>query len=685
MSEDHLRKEALLDRVDRALIRDRRWLGALLGFAFFLKLIYIVQSADSIQVTVPILDAQYYDDMAQDIARGRLIRREAFFMGPLYPYFLAALYSTFGRNFMLVRLIQIFGGSVTVVLTYLLGKRVFRPSVALVAALMLSLYGAVTFYEGQLLMMWLGTLITITMLYTLYAKSNGMDLKRYALAGVLLGLSALARANILIFLPLVLVWILFIKKTNRFATAGVFVLATVVMIIPATLHNYIASADFVPITSNGGVNFYIGNNEVARGHFYPPKGIDFITDATTRKYIEKRLGKDMKPSEVSNYWLREGLDFIRRDPMGEVKLLLRKTALFLSGYEIPQIESYDLSREKFGSLRMLFLNIWFLGSLGAVGMIYTLRRWREYFLLYGFIISYGLSIILFFVTARYRVQIVPVLSLFAAYALIEVFPRSLRSLRRVFVPLLLFALILTLTQPSLFELPRNQVEWHEHIHQARRFGRVGNHNAAIEEINKAIALFPDHPDSYLHRAIIYKDSGKLFQAVEDYSRALEIAPGTASVHYDLAQTLRELKMYELASEEYLKAIALDSLMLQAYNNLGVTYRDMKEFGKAIECFKIVIERDPGYIKAYNNLGACLAESGQIEGAIEIFRKAIQVDPNYAGAYKNLAMVYVQSRRSAEAYVYLRHYLSLNPGDRQAQTALQKLRMALEGDTLDAAP
>ncbi|UCG51623.1 MAG: glycosyltransferase family 39 protein, partial [Candidatus Latescibacterota bacterium] len=116
-----------LDRFDRILVSNQRWLFVLFAASFLLKLIYVVQSSDALYVRVPIMDTKYYDNVAQDIARGKFIGDDAFFMGPLYSYVLAAIYAIFGRDFMIVRIIQVAAGALTVVITYMIGKRVFRP------------------------------------------------------------------------------------------------------------------------------------------------------------------------------------------------------------------------------------------------------------------------------------------------------------------------------------------------------------------------------------------------------------------------------------------------------------------------------------------------------------------------------------------------------------------------------
>ena len=99
-------------------------------------------------------------------------------MGPLYPYFLSLVYSTVGHDLLVVRLLQALGGAVTVVMTFHLGRMVFRPAVGLLAALMLCFYGAITFYEGQMLMTWLGTMLNISALAVLMSAGRHRGLLR---------------------------------------------------------------------------------------------------------------------------------------------------------------------------------------------------------------------------------------------------------------------------------------------------------------------------------------------------------------------------------------------------------------------------------------------------------------------------------------------------------------------------
>jgi tetratricopeptide (TPR) repeat protein len=686
MSNDSPQPLSALDRLDQSLGSNKRWLYILFAGTLFLKLLYVIQSAGSLQVAVPIMDAEYYDEEAQRILRVGLLRERAFFMGPLYPFLLSLIYAIFGRDFMIVRILQVAAGALTVVLTYLLGKQVFRPSVALVGALILVLYGSMTFHEGEMLVTWLGTLINTAMLYVLYRGGTSGGYRKYALAGFLIGLSALGRANNLVFLPVLIASAVFVtRETVRFRKILVATAVTIITIAPATVHNYVASRDFVPITSNGGANFFIGNSQGATGIFFPGKELSFESESATRSHVERLFGRDMKPSEISRYWYKRSFEFIAKHPRRELRLLLRKTALFFNGYEVPQIESFEINRSKYLTLRLLFVRFWAVLSLGLFGMIFALRSWRKYFLLHGYVLSYALSIILFFVTARYRIQIAPVLCLFAGYSLLVVFPGVLRRLKSGVAATALFLAILSCTRPALFAFPEKEVKWRELVHDARRHSEAGQRSIALEEIDRAVELYPENPESYLQRAVIYKDAGNYFKAIDDYSKALKFAPDMPGVRYDFAQTLRRLKMYRPAIEEYEKAIALDPVRVEAYNNLGITYTELGDLGKAIECFEKALEIDDSYVKGYNNLGAALAERGELDRAIEVFSKAIRIAPDYANSYKNLAMAYVQLKRTKDAYDTLSRYHDLEPGDDRAAETLAKLRIALSADTTGPAP
>ena len=673
------RIEHALDRIDRSLAAGSRWPWLLFLFALIVKIVYVVQTSDALFVRVPTMDARYYDQMAQDIARGRVLRDEAFFMGPLYPYFLAIIYSVVGHDFSVVRMVQAVGGASTVVLTFLIGRRLFRPSAAMLGAVLLMLHGATVFYESELLMEWLGTLLNCTALWLLLrARTTGW--RGYAAAGAVLGLSALARASILLFALFVVVWIIRVEQGHRRRSGAIaFGVALLASVSPAVVHNLIVSRDFVPITSNAGMNFYIGNSRNANGTFVLIPGVDLIEDVTTSQYVERATGRVPTPSDVSHFWFERGMEDVRKDPGRALRLMVRKIGIFFSGYEVPQIESFDIQERESWWLRILFVRSWFVVSAGLLGMAIAFRAVPASRLLSGYVFAYALSIVVFFVTGRYRSQVIPVLCLFAGFALLTlpVLARRPRSLAAAAVVGVLLAIV---TAPSIFALPEDMVMFREYVHRGRRLSVTGEYAPALREIDRAIAIFPKESEGYVHRAIIHKESGDDFKAIEDYNRALDFDSTDASVHYDLAQALRRVNLAREAVREYDLAIRYEPTMLQAYNNLGVTLRELGLMEQAAVVFRKATEIAPSYAKAFNNLGALYAEMGRHEDAVTVFEETTRRFPDYANGYKNLAMAYAQQKRARPALAAMKRYVQLAPNDVQAREVVRKLEIAAAADS-----
>lgn len=83
------------------------------------------------------------------------------------------------------------------------------------------------------------------------------------------------------------------------------------------------------------------------------------------------------------------------------------------------------------------------------------------------------------------------------------------------------------------------------------------HELAIEDYNKAIAIKPDYADAYINRGIAYSGLGEHEAAIQDYVKAIDIAPQNPDIYYAKAftQSLIKGKKPE-AIENYQKAADL---------------------------------------------------------------------------------------------------------------------------------
>ena len=86
------------------------------ALALTLRVVHMWQMRSSPFFAVLMGDARGYDEWAQRIVGGDWIGRDVFYQAPLYPYFLALIYSFSGHSPILVRLVQAVMGSCSCVL-----------------------------------------------------------------------------------------------------------------------------------------------------------------------------------------------------------------------------------------------------------------------------------------------------------------------------------------------------------------------------------------------------------------------------------------------------------------------------------------------------------------------------------------------------------------------------------------
>ncbi len=125
---------------------------ALLIFAIALavRLIHVWQMRSSPFFDVLMGDANGYDQWAQRLAAGDWIGSDVFYQAPLYPYFLGAIYALFGRDLLVVRIIQAIIGSASCVLLGMAAARFFSNRAGVITGLALALWAPAIFFDALL-------------------------------------------------------------------------------------------------------------------------------------------------------------------------------------------------------------------------------------------------------------------------------------------------------------------------------------------------------------------------------------------------------------------------------------------------------------------------------------------------------------------------------------------------------
>jgi 4-amino-4-deoxy-L-arabinose transferase-like glycosyltransferase len=593
---------------------------AIFAVALSLRLVYLHQWQNCPIFTHPKIDEQYHDEWAQAIAAGETYEPGAYFRAPLYPAFLGAIYWLFGHDYYMPRVMQSILTSLSCGLVFLVGRVTFGRAVGAVAGFSAATYWTLIFFDGELLIPPIIIFLDLVLVAILLKAARSPAVVWPGLAGVVMGLSALARPNILLLGPAIVVWLIVLHRRRfwrAFACCVAVTAGCLLMLLPVTIRNYIVSKDFVLIASQGGLNFYIGNNARSDGRTaLDMEGpLDFWgTNYRATLRAEQALGRELKPSEVSDYHYKLAWDFIQTHPGEALRLNLLKLRLFWSKWEIANNKNLYFWTPLFAPMvNWLPLSFGVVGPLGIVGLALCWRRRLELFPLWGFVLVYMVSIVMFFCTARYRLPVVPVLILLATWAVFE----AVRAIRgRRWVALGLGGVVLV---PAVLL-----------VHVTPHREAVGN-------------------DFVSHTMLghVYDDHGDPEQAIEQYRMALSVVPGNLEATYGLGSALTKLNRLPEGLGDFRRAIegprvplAGETVAMQAavHSNFATALAQTGAYVEAVEQYSAAIALNPtgGGGSDQFNLALVLGALGRRDEALRAFAEAVRVDSKWQASYGLLA-------------------------------------------------
>jgi 4-amino-4-deoxy-L-arabinose transferase-like glycosyltransferase len=563
----------------------------LVGLA--LRVLYLRELTNAPDFEFPLVDSEYHDYWARGMAFGNWskprfepdpgIQRHPYFRPPGYPFFLAAVYKVTGRGYLAPRVVQTLLGLVNALLLFFITRRLFGDIAALVAAALASTYWILIYFEGEFLEPTLAVLLVLALVYALMRWLSSPSNALMLAAGVVVGAFALVRPNALLWVPVVGLWVFWVLsrrglRRKAVPTVTVLVAGVLIAVVPVTVRNAVVGRDFVPISSNGGINLFIGNNERAdglvRGTMPGIGTLDTSFDhlAIVRS-VEHLTGRPMKHSEVSDYLADRALAWMRANPGKTLGLVWKKTLLFWGPTEPADnkvVAGDRAASEVLSTIPLTFLVVFGLSIAGVLLLLWQRRsgdssqlstndgdgRWETSVLMLCLILVWYASHLPFAVTARYRVPIFPLLFMFSAYFCSSAWQMIReKDWRRSATWGLVLAVALALGSIDLVPSAKpSMARWHYQRGIAYFRGRKAER--AISEYREALDLNPEYSAVHNDLAALLAGTGRVVESIPHFRKALEDRPNDARLHFNLALALEMIGAIDESAAHYRRALSL---------------------------------------------------------------------------------------------------------------------------------
>ena len=629
--------------------RTRIWLLlAVVALGLGLRIANLVDISDSPLFTRPAVDGRVYDRWAlaiigrPDSPEAKTVVNEPFYQDPLYPYFLALVYSVFGHGYWAVYLIQLVLAMGLLLLVYDTARRLFDWRAGIAAAGIAALYKPFIFYESQIEKTALAVFLTALLIWLFVrATSHRPQATRGNSAvghwawpfasGVALGLAALTRANTLLFaplLPLALALNPQVKNRNlRIGAAAASLLGLLLVIAPVSVRNSILAREFVLTTTQAGQNLYIGNSQYNTGGLYvaPPwvRPTPDFEQSDFAEYARKVENRRLSYGQVSRFYVRAAVDWARTHPRDFTRLLWRKTMLYFINFEVPDNQDIGFVARYSWVLRLPLFSFGVVFALGLAAMI-LLGRGLARLSLVVFFFGYAASVIAFFIFSRYRIPTVSALLPFAGAMVLWLADavqglRSSRARRPISPARVAGALVLTLAIYAATLVPTRPGRVQADaaislVNLAEDYCHEGDTARAVKTYEQALATQPG-------LALASRELGHIMIARNDLNRALlllsdaaQVDPSDPYAHVLLGEVRQRLRQFDAAVDEFSRAVALAPGRIEFRFELATALQQLDQYPQALAQYDTMIQLAPDNPGVRHNYAVCLYKVGRLDDA-----------------------------------------------------------------------
>lgn len=465
----------------------------------------------------PVLDGRENLAWAERIAAGEL-PEEPFYRALLYPAILAALAKAGILSGAAATVFGVICHLISALLAGLIARRIWQLDLAgWFAGLLYAVYPVAMWFSVQVLDISFAITLFLAAVWFLLRSGDaarGRNASRGCLlaAGLLGGAAVLARPNFLpavIFfplLPILLRWVQgggFRHLLGRGALVGVGL--GVVLLFQGLINLQIGEA-FRILPWQGAYNLYAANRDGANGKYFiqqvafdeVPAGAN-PTRMESEYLYHQQFGAEgpATVSAMSAYWRGQLVESILEDPVRWLGLMGRKAAYLLNDWEQYNNLSYAYHKDRFLwlSWNPLGWGILLLGASAAMLLNGRHLARREAAALWLVALAYAAGLLLFFVSARFRLPLAPLLCVGCGGLVLFLRERASWRFPRIGLVFGLLALLATVAYGNWWQARDRSAFIQDEILLADAALRVGADGVAFDYATRALARDPNRQDA----------------------------------------------------------------------------------------------------------------------------------------------------------------------------------------------
>ena len=421
-------------RDSRAVFSYRYFHFTLFLFAFggflirFLVSCQLIADDPATYAPSDITDMETYQTFADAILQGRF--PETFYYQPFYYSVFLPLCRVFTKSPYVLALVQSLLGGAVIYMAGLIGGMISGRRAGFWSALLCALSAILIYFTPYALIEILQSFWIILVFILVLLALRREKLHLWCLAGFFLGCSVLTRGNTWCFLPPVVIAAFYQWRPNwrkALLPLLMFLVFAILPQLPFAAYNTFRTGKLCGPSTAGGAVLCIGNNPESA-----PGGLDIPYPPTYEAWMKTEKSVSI-PARM--------FEWFKREPGAFLELQFNKFLLFWDSTEWPNnITEYNA--RKSSVMRTLhFLPTGFLlmlaGGFSGFCQRMFLRR-QKFLLLWFFLLFYAFSVSAFYILARFRVPIVPLLCVSGGVFLAQI-PRMLNSRRIVHLLLILIS------------------------------------------------------------------------------------------------------------------------------------------------------------------------------------------------------------------------------------------------------